>query len=228
MVKTIFPKKNTTPIDFRRCIPSIVWLENIDKDGNGNEQFLNDLALVMNTSRKILDSHYIRASAASKANGVVDTIHDSVLQTPQSKRTESRILALIAKPSLGLFGAQEDEEDEEEDADFTEEEDFSEDEEDKAYEIFSDFENEEDIAIEDDFVNDQTQLEVRGPIRKLAPEQEQKKAAPKRSLVIDLVDSDEEEELPSKKQKDLKKNGKEEKSDDESDQEIILTHHKRH
>ena len=124
MVKSVFPTKDTTPIDFRRCIPSIIWLEKLHTPGMTMDDTLDELSYVMNTSKKILLSNYIRESAAERANNVFRLINGSILQSPQSKRTETRILETAASKKVEV------EEEDEEDNDFTddEEDDFIDDE----------------------------------------------------------------------------------------------------
>ena len=127
MVKSVFPTKDTTPIDFRRCIPSIIWLEKLHTPGMTMDDTLDELSYVMNTSKKILLSNYIRESAAERANNVFRLINGSILQSPQSKRTETRILETAASKKVEV---EEEDEEDEEDNDFTddEEDDFIDDE----------------------------------------------------------------------------------------------------
>ena len=144
MVRTVFPNKNTTPIDFRRGIPSILWALQLKTPGMSNDQVLDELSYVMNTSKKILLSHYIRASAANRANSILDLFHGRVLESPQSKRSETRIL------KAGAIDKEELEElsDEEDTVYFTDEEKGTDDEEkdtdDEDLEMFSEEEYDDD------------------------------------------------------------------------------------
>lgn len=53
IVKDTFPNKHITPIAFRRIIPSLIFAQELHKEGQTKEDFVNDLATALNTSSKV-------------------------------------------------------------------------------------------------------------------------------------------------------------------------------
>ena len=78
-IKTVFPSKKITPIDFRRVLPSIIFAEEISPEGVSMVDFLRDYAGLLCTSEKILLEHYIRANADDKNKRAIQVIHDEIL-----------------------------------------------------------------------------------------------------------------------------------------------------
>jgi site-specific recombinase XerD len=80
-VKSLFPDKNVTAIDFRRALPSIIWEANLRLQGKSLQDFLVHYATLVNTSPDVLDKHYIRSSVTTNLVSTIRIIEDQILNT---------------------------------------------------------------------------------------------------------------------------------------------------
>lgn len=79
IIKRIFPTKSVTAIDFRRCIPTLLWNENT------TTSLFEDYARLVNTSMEVLEEHYIRGRATEKSKKVLQHINNNILASQESK-----------------------------------------------------------------------------------------------------------------------------------------------
>jgi hypothetical protein len=91
-VKEVFPEKNITAIDFRRCLPTLLWSKPIDSATK--EELLENYARLVNTSVTVLEEHYIRGRATEKTKKVLNFLEQEILETPESKYNFSKIVLM--------------------------------------------------------------------------------------------------------------------------------------
>lgn len=96
-IKEMFPKKLSTPIDFRRAIPSFCWKKQLSFGGKTITDFLHDLALLMNTSYPVLMKHYIRSSATEQSLNVMKLIYSNIFETVESNELHAQVEAFFVE-----------------------------------------------------------------------------------------------------------------------------------
>lgn len=82
-VREVYPEKKVTAIDFRRCLPTLLWSKSLDSVTK--EELLENYARLVNTSVAVLEEHYIRGRSTEKSNRVLNFLEKEILATPESK-----------------------------------------------------------------------------------------------------------------------------------------------
>jgi hypothetical protein len=84
-VKNIWKDKNITPMDIRRIIITDVIKYSICKKNQSVEDFIEDLALALNTGVKTIYLSYNRYGDRRKNIATLNKVHDKLLNSDKGK-----------------------------------------------------------------------------------------------------------------------------------------------